>query len=214
MKTELILTFDATVVNSLMVEGMNKVTKEINSTLVDAVLIQPRYMAETSEITRHPIPYAVLYDEYEKKIFLYRRTKQVGESRLAGNASCGIGGHVDITCDTLATQVHGSKLNPISAIYEASEREIEEETGHDLSMWESETIGILRDDSNDVGKVHLGWIILKYVGMDNISVVENELETIGWVDLHSINVDDEELNLENWSKITIAHLQSINPRST
>ena len=73
----------------------------------------------------------------------------------------------------------------------------------------TEVIGILRDDSNEVGVVHLGVIMVKSVDRRVIDKTnEDELELIGWTKLDEIDVDDISLNLENWSKMTINHLQT------
>lgn len=207
MKKELILGFDAEVVNELFHEGMNKPPRtDVYERLYENMVIQPRYIAETSTKTRHIIPYIVLYSEKTREVFLYRRTSKVGESRLAGNASCGIGGHVDI--NEYALDVCKNSHEPLTDILvDTANRELVEEMGSryndTLTM-----LGFLRDDSDEVGKVHLGWICVKFVDREDISVQEDELETIGWRKLDEIDAEDEELNLENWSKQLIAYLQT------
>lgn len=209
MKNELILTFDASAVNKMFHEGMND-NCDLDQ-FTSAVIIQPRHMAETSLTTRHPIPYVVLMDEHTREILLYRRGAKVGESRLSGNASCGFGGHVDVDAELLAqtTNRDDKTFLPSAAIQYTADKELSEELGVDLRNHRTEVIGILRDDSNEVGVVHLGVIMIKWVDRQTIDKTnEDELDLIGWAKLDRIDVDDISLNLENWSKMTISHLQT------
>lgn len=211
MKPELILTFFAPMTDAMFDEGMNDYTKVNATALNSAVMIQPRYIAEESEgITRHPIPYTLLLDETGHHVFMYRRGKGVGESRLSGNASVGVGGHVDITPLMLAENINeDGHFDVISAIYDAAEREIDEEVANDLTEDEFTTLGVLVDNSDAVGRVHIGWILTKSIkGMPQIDMEEEELESLGWKEINSIDVECPELQLESWSKIAIEYLQT------
>lgn len=207
MKNELILAFDADVVNALYNEGMNKEWDMDN--LAPSVIIQPRYVAETSTTTRHPIPYTVMFDSGTREILLYRRGAKVGENRLSGNASCGFGGHVDIDGDLLQVATgENNFFSPNAAVMYTADKELEEELGKDFRKCKTSIVGILRDDSNEVGKVHLGVVMVKYILRELIEDTnEQELNFIGWTKLSDIDVDDPTLNLENWSKLVISYLQ-------
>lgn len=207
-KRELILTFDKTLLGNIISEGLHAfadtyITAELMS---DMTIIRPRYTAEPWDCgTVHPIPYVILYNDIEDSIFLYRRGSGVGESRLAGNTSCGIGGHVDV-------DQYNIDLPPMAMIQDATNREINEELGQPISG-KFEFIGTLYDTSNDVGKVHLGMVAKKTIDQEahpgcNIVTAESELHTIGFVKLSEIDVECPEYNFENWSKIAIKFLQS------
>lgn len=208
MKNELILAFDSVAVNDLYQEG---ITSDFNiDDLNQSVIIQPRHMAEKSKTTRHPIPYTVLFDGCTREILLYRRGAKVGESRLSGNASCGFGGHVDVDADLISHCIGDDNVfSAAKAVSYTADKELMEELGVDLSDDKTEIVGILRDDSNEVGKVHLGVIMVKFVDRDQFTETnEEELNFIGWVKIDDIKIDDSLLNLENWSKLTIQHLQA------
>ena len=65
------------------------------------------------------------------------------------------------------------------------------------------------DNSDAVGRVHIGWILAKSVkGMPQIDMEEEELESLGWKEINSIDVECPELQLESWSKIAIEYLQT------
>lgn len=208
MKNELILAFDSVAVNDLYQEG---ITGDFNiDDLNQSVIIQPRHMAEKSKTTRHPIPYTVLFDGCTREILLYRRGAKVGESRLSGNASCGFGGHVDVDADLINYCIDDNNVfSAANAVSYTADKELTEELGVDLRDYKTEIVGILRDDSNEVGEVHLGVIMVKFVDREKFTDTnEEELNFIGWVKIDDIKIDDSLLNLENWSKLTIQHLQT------
>lgn len=101
----------------------------------------PRDEAEGDASLKQLIPYVVVRDG--GAVFLMQRTDAGGDARLHGKASVGVGGH----------------LNPVDegedALLAGLRREWSEELDAD---WEPgfELVGMLNDDSNPVGSVHLG----------------------------------------------------------
>jgi predicted NUDIX family phosphoesterase len=110
-----------------------------------AVARHGRYLdrpaAESDPTHKQLIPYVVVRDG--ASVFLMHRTDAGGDARLHGKASIGVGGH----------------LNPVDegedALMAGLRREWAEEV---LADWEPEfrLVGLLNDDSNPVGSVHLG----------------------------------------------------------
>ena len=100
-----------------------------------------RTAAEDDPTHKQLIPYVVVRDA--KRVFLMQRTDAGGDPRLHGKASIGVGGH----------------LNPVDdgedALMSGLRREWDEELEAD---WEPtfELVGLLNDDTNPVGSVHLG----------------------------------------------------------
>src|SRR4029079_17826716 len=100
-----------------------------------------RPVAEESPAFKQLIPYVVVRDG--ERTFLMERTDAGGDARLHGKASIGVGGH----------------LNPVDEgddpLTDGLRREWAEEL---VAEWEPEfrLIGLLNDDSNPVGSVHLG----------------------------------------------------------
>jgi predicted NUDIX family phosphoesterase len=110
-----------------------------------AVARQGRYLdrpiAEDDPTHKQLIPYVVVRDGI--RVFLMERTDAGGDRRLHGKASIGVGGH----------------LNPVDtgddALMAGLRREWAEELVADWTP-DFRLVGLLNDDSNPVGAVHLG----------------------------------------------------------
>jgi predicted NUDIX family phosphoesterase len=102
----------------------------------------PRPAAESDPSLKQIIPYLVLRDG--DRIFLMKRTKAGGDARLHDRYTIGVGGH----------------LNPgDTSILGGLAREWREELEADF-VPEFEFLGLLNDDSVDVGVHHLGVVYL------------------------------------------------------
>jgi len=107
--------------------------------LIDAEgAYRPRAEVEEDRTWKQIIPYVVLRDR--GSIFLMRRTRAGGDARLHERYSIGIGGHVNPEDGGLA---------------EGLRREWDEEL---VTDWEPQfrPVGLLNDDTDPVGAVHLG----------------------------------------------------------
>jgi predicted NUDIX family phosphoesterase len=101
---------------------------------------RPRDEAEQDPSWKQVIPYVLLRDG--DAIFLMRRTRAGGDERLHDRYSIGIGGHVN----PQDADVAGGLM-----------REWQEEIEADFTP-RFEPIGVLNDDDNEVGAVHLGLV--------------------------------------------------------
>jgi predicted NUDIX family phosphoesterase len=102
----------------------------------------PRATAESDRTRKQIIPYLVLRDG--DRIFLMKRTRAGGDARLHDRYTIGIGGH----------------LNPgDSTVLDGLAREWREELDADF-VPDFEFVGLLNDDSVDVGVHHLGLVYL------------------------------------------------------
>jgi len=99
-----------------------------------------RPRAETDPSWKQIIPYVVLRDG--DRIFLMRRTRAGGDARLHDRYSIGVGGHVNPEDGDV-----GGGLR----------REWTEEIEADF-IPDFEPVGVLNDDNNAVGAVHLGLV--------------------------------------------------------
>jgi predicted NUDIX family phosphoesterase len=100
-----------------------------------------RPLAEDDPSRKQIIPYVIVRDG--DAVFLMHRTDAGGDARLHGKASIGVGGH----------------LNPVDDGEDALMAGLRREWAEELEAdWEPEfrLIGLLNDDSNPVGSVHLG----------------------------------------------------------
>jgi len=163
----------------------------INPTMFDhyASIIQnnatymPRSHAETNPAYKQIIPYILF--TYDQKLFMMQRKNSASEQRLASKFSLGIGGHIrqeDI--------VSGNILS-------WADREFEEEI-HYYGAKSCQAIGVLNDDTSDVGQVHLGMIILMKGSNDHIAIRdEHKSGTLLTID----ECRKLYYNMESWSQL-------------
>ncbi|MGQ0607617.1 MAG: NUDIX domain-containing protein, partial [Chloroflexota bacterium] len=163
-----------------------------------AVAAHGRYLdrpaAEQDPTHKQLIPYVVVRDG--ERVFLMQRTDAGGDARLHGKASIGVGGH----------------LNPVDegadALMSGLRREWSEELEAD---WEPafELIGLLNDESNPVGAVHLGVVFSVDAAGRPVGVREHEKLTGVFVDADAVRATWD--RLETWSRL-VADLLGIGPR--
>lgn len=156
-----------------------------------------RSAAEEDANFKQLIPYAVL--TYQGKILRYFRGSGSGEARLRAKGSIGIGGHIN-TGDVSTTTVDQS-------VYErAVDREIAEEL-RDLGAFQEKIVALLNDDSNDVGKVHLG--VVHHFVLEADTVVSGESDLLGLEFLSLEQLRAERDGLETWSQILVDAWESL-----
>ncbi len=106
---------------------------------------QWRSAMETDSRYKQIIPYMIF--TYNDAFFLMQRKSNATESRLQEKFSLGIGGHMR------EEDVAGT------TIFEWAQREFLEEVTYDGSLT-VEPLGVINDESNAVGQVHLGFALL------------------------------------------------------
>ncbi|MBF0713805.1 DNA mismatch repair protein MutT [Gemella sp. GH3] len=135
------------------------------------------------------IGYTVIRDKSTKEILVYRRLVGGGEARLHGKASVGIGGHMN----SISSE---SDINNIIKINAAREIEEEISISIDKALESMEFIGLINDDKEEVGKVHIGLVYICEVDKNEVKVAEDDTLTIEWLasdDAKNIN------SYESWS---------------
>ncbi len=139
-----------------------------------------RPIAEVSPAYRQIIPYVLIRngDTY----FVLQRTPKQTEARLHHKLSLGIGGHI----------------NPGQSLLEGLQKELDEEV-HIGANYEMEFIGIINDDSTDVGRVHLGAAYLLDVSTRDVAVKETEKMSSEWMARSALR--DARRAMESWSQI-------------
>ena len=111
--------------------------------------------AETNQLYKQIIPYMIF--TFGDRYFVMQRKATASEQRLAGKLSLGIGGHMN------QEDMHGK------TIFDWAQREFEEEVSYTGNL-KITTLGVLNDDTNDVGKVHLGLVLLLKGDNDQIAI--------------------------------------------
>ena len=122
----------------------------------------PRSLMESDPTYKQIIPYLVF--THNGKLFLMQRHAKMNDTRLQSKFSLGIGGHIreeDIQVDASGK----------TDILQWADREFHEEVDYKDTL-AVQQLGILNDDSNDVGKVHVGFVYLLKGSSANIKVHE------------------------------------------
>ncbi len=154
----------------------------------------PRAPAELDPSHKQIIPYSIFH--HAGKYLIYTRGGKSGEKRLVAKKSIGIGGHInphDEREDTLGTTTYFNSI----------EREIEEELviegGHTQTV-----IGLINDDANEVGRVHLGVVHLFELETDQVRSNEDAIQDLRFVSLEELAAELDAL--ESWSRMCAEHL--------
>lgn len=170
-------------------QGLQEVT---NDYFLDIVRtkheFQPRSLMEQDPTYKQIIPYLIF--NYEDKYFLMQRQAKATETRLQNKYSLGIGGHIrseDIQGDDIA---------------QWARREFDEEVSY-TGNYTIKLIGILNDDSNAVGQVHIGFVYLLTGDSADIRIKE-ELKSGTLSTLEECYAVYD--NLETWSQIVLSYL--------
>lgn len=170
-----------------------------------------RGLMEQDENYKQVIPYMIF--QFEDQLFLMQRATQASEERLKNKFTLGIGGHVrelDLSNYSATREqnnsyhkssVSASKVSENNSltgeIFAWAEREFHEEIKYTGNL-NITTLGLLNDDSNSVGRVHLGLVLLLQGDSPEIKV-KSELQA-GF--LCQITACSEFLErMESWSQI-------------
>ncbi|TDR17504.1 hypothetical protein [Marinicella litoralis] len=171
-------------------EGFIKTHKNIFD--LNQIWIGPRPHLEQDENFKQIIPYIIL--SYQDQIAVYQRTKQGGESRLHNLNSIGFGGHIDAF--DLAYQTDGT-IDLDQTIETSGQREIEEELKIDRIVNKTK-LGYILDNSNPVGRVHIGVVERWELSSESINSNEAEIKVLGLFDLKTLKTMSNQM--ENWSE--------------
>lgn len=141
------------------------------------------------------ISYCLLENENDE-ILVYQRLSGGGEERLHGQSSVGVGGHMN-------NVVGADSINEVLRVN--AQRELNEEVGLSEDRSQNiEYIGFINDDTNAVGKVHIGVVFKIKVKSSDVEVRETDTLKINWVSQDEIN----DLNhFESWSALILKDLK-------
>lgn len=122
---------------------------------------------------------------------IYMTTRLGGDERLCGQASIGLGGHVE----------EGECV--MDALY----RELEEEIG--LSRVELagvEFCGFIRSELNEVDSVHIGLVYRAYTDREDVSCRERDKLAGGWFTAAELQEARRSGHMESWSALCFDEL--------
>jgi predicted NUDIX family phosphoesterase len=154
---------------------------EILDAITERHFFIDRPTAEVSPQYKQIIPYVLI--RHGEAYFLLQRTPKQTEARLHHKLSLGIGGHI----------------NPDTPdLFDGLQKELEEEVNvagdYDLTF-----VGILNDDTTDVGRVHLGAVYVLDAHDGNVTVRETEKMSGRWVARDDLA--EHRQAMETWSQI-------------
>lgn len=153
----------------------------------------PRSKAEVSPDYKQLIPYVLM--TCDGKYLNYVRGKRAGETRLVGNRSMGIGGHINPVDDAPLFGID------YRAMYDcAVEREVVEEVNVDAKH-SDKIVALLNDDSNEVGQVHLGVVHLWTLDEPNVTKREQMITQMTFTGVEELNEVRD--TMETWSQLCL-----------
>jgi predicted NUDIX family phosphoesterase len=163
----------------------------------------PRSQAETDPSFKQLIPYVLM--TCDGKVLSYVRGKRAGETRLVGNRSIGIGGHINPVDWTLFS------ADFYQAYCEAVEREVNEEVSVEAGHTDH-VVALLNDDSNEVGQVHLGVVHCWVLDAPNVSKREQMITQMDFMNIDELRAVRE--TMETWSQLCLDGLDKITQAAT
>lgn len=149
----------------------------------------PREEAEADPAHKQVIPYLVLRDG--PRYFLMRRTNAGGDARLHGRGSIGIGGHLNPGDGDVAGGLLREWREELEAAFVPSFR----------------PIGLINDDTNDVGRVHLGVVYGADAAGRPVAVRETEKLRGAFASPDEVRAVGD--GLETWSRLVFEHLEGL-----
>ena len=152
---------------------------------------RPRREAEDDPTWKQVIPYLAVRDG--ARYLLMRRTRAGGDARLFDRYSIGVGGH----------------LNPGDAdVMGALRREWREEVDAQFEP-EFRFVGLLNDDEDPVGAVHLGFVYTADVAGRPVGIRETEKLTGEFRTPEDVRAVVD--SMESWSRLLFEHLEGSIP---
>jgi predicted NUDIX family phosphoesterase len=161
----------------------------------------PRDDAETNPNFKQIIPYVVVTDG--KGILHYVRGKRAGEQRLVAKGSIGIGGHINYEDHTL---FNTRDQRPFEAFEEAVRREVREELVVQ-GPFDARPVGLINDDSTEVGRVHFGVVHVLFRTPDKVRKNEQVITQVEFVPIEQLKVRCEQM--ESWSQLCLDNLDAL-----
>jgi len=150
----------------------------------------PRSVMETNPLYKQIIPYLIF--THDNNYFLMQRRSDSSETRLRNKLTLGIGGHIrqeDMQEDSL---------------FGWATREFHEEVEYAGNLT-VKPLGIINDDSDDVGKVHIGFALL-LTGDSSDIAIKSELKSGVLMPLSECIA--QQGGMESWSQFVVDFLRS------
>jgi predicted NUDIX family phosphoesterase len=150
---------------------------------------RPRAEVELDRAWKQVIPYLVLRDG--PRYFLMQRTQAGGDARLHDRWTIGVGGHLNPGDGDLAGGLRREWREEVRAEFEP----------------EFALIGLLNDDTTDVGSVHVGAVYLADAGGRPVAIRETDKLAGAFAGAAEVAAVVE--LMESWSALVFDHLEGV-----
>ena len=167
-----------------------------------AARFMPRAQAEKNPAYKQLIPYVIM--SCDGRYLSYVRGRRAGESRLVGNRSIGIGGHIN-PADDLPLFNADFYNTYLAAVEREVAEEVAVETGH-----RNYVAALLNDESNEVGSVHLG--IVHYWVLEAPKVNKREQMITQMAFMTQAELEEVRETMETWSGLCVGGLTEMSSR--
>lgn len=159
----------------------------------------PRPQAEADPAYKQLIPYVIM--THQGKYLNYVRGKRAGETRLVGNRSIGIGGHINPIDEAPLFDTDFRE-----AYLTAVEREVAEEVNINANHT-NRIVALLNDDTNEVGRVHLGVVHLWTLDSAQVEKREQMMTQMSFMTIEQLQ--EVRQSLETWSSLCLDGLSEM-----
>jgi len=159
-----------------------------------------RRHAEQDSSFKQIIPYTLV--AHGDEVLLLERLKAGGESRLHGKLSIGVGGHIN--------PVDGLGEEPGAVLEAGCRRELDEELVLD-TPYALQSVGVINDESGDVGSVHFGLVQVARCERPAVSVRETHQLQGSFIGRRALKelAARERGRFETWSALIIDRLDEV-----
>ncbi|MCB9897437.1 MAG: hypothetical protein H6825_05495 [Planctomycetes bacterium] len=157
-----------------------------------------RRQAERDSSLKQIIPYTLM--AHGDELLLLRRLAQGGEARLHGKQSIGVGGHIN--------PIDGVEARDV--LEAGCRRELEEELVIDTSYALS-AVGVINDETNDVGSVHFGLVNVARCETADVSIRETDVLEGMFTSRAALAelLRSPDHTLETWSRLIVERLDAV-----
>ena len=159
-----------------------------------------RSEAEKDKRFKQLIPYVLII--CNGKVLRYRRGRGGQETRLHGLYSVGIGGHISEEDHGLFSSGGGYR--------EGMRREIMEEVA--VEEVKEAAVGVINDDSTEVGQVHFGVVHIMHVANENIA--GRRIGILGPEFIPIPEAMNDPTGYESWSRFCLEKLPLLLSKAT
>ena len=157
----------------------------------------PRPQAEADPAYKQIIPYVIM--SCDGRYLSYVRGRRAGETRLMGNRSIGIGGHINPADNEVPLFDTDFRQMYLTAVEREVAEEVSVETNHTDSI-----VALLNDDSNEVGSVHLG--VVHHWLLDAPKVNKREQMITRMAFKTAAELQEVRDTMETWSQLCFDNL--------